>query len=112
MAKEKKSADTVETVKFAVPAFRHEGKVYKSADVEKAANNGDEDAEALVAALVAMGSGVVEVVEVEEAAPEPTEEEKAALAAEKAEKAAAAKAKKAEKAAATKAAKESKKKEG
>lgn len=103
MAKGKKSAGTVETVKFAVPAFRHEGKEYKSADVEKAANNGDEDAEALVAALVAMGSGVVEVVSVE-AESEPSEEELAALAAAAADKA--------EKAAAKKAAKETKKKEG
>ena len=64
---EKKKAQASEEqvgVKFAVPAFRYEGKVYKSADVEAAVNAGDEEAAAIVANLVKIGSGVVEVYNV------------------------------------------------
>lgn len=62
MGKKKKSEGTV-SVEFAVPSFRHKGVEYKSADVEKAANEGDEDALALIAHLVKIGSGVLTQVE-------------------------------------------------
>jgi hypothetical protein len=59
---EKENEKTV-TVKFTVAAFRYNGKVYKSAAVEKAAEDGDVEAQAIVANLVAIGSGVVSVVD-------------------------------------------------
>jgi hypothetical protein len=62
MSKKKKLESTEVTVKFAVPSFRYEGVEYKSAEVEKAAEAGDEAALAIIANLVAMGSGIVEHV--------------------------------------------------
>jgi hypothetical protein len=64
MAKQKKSKEGKVGVKFTVPAFRYKGVEYKSAAVEKAVIDGDEDAQALVANLVKIGSGVVEVSDV------------------------------------------------
>lgn len=58
MGKKKKIEGAV-SVEFTVPSFRHEGVEYKSADVEKAASEGDEDALALIAHLVNIGSGVL-----------------------------------------------------
>lgn len=60
MAKKKKTEGAEVTVKFAVPSFRYEGVEYKSADVEKAAEEGDEKSLAIIANLVAMGSGIVQ----------------------------------------------------
>lgn len=73
MAKKKKTEGSVSTVKFTVPSFRYEGKEYKSADVEKAADEGDEEALAIVANLVKIGSGIVEVVGTEEPKEEKEE---------------------------------------
>lgn len=73
MAKKKKPEGSVSTVKFTVPSFRYEGKEYKSADVEKAADEGDEEALAIVANLVKIGSGIVEVVGTEEPKEEKEE---------------------------------------
>lgn len=49
--------------KFVVPAFRYEGVEYKSADVEKAVDAGDETAEAILAKLIEMKSGIVQRVD-------------------------------------------------
>lgn len=49
------------TVKFTRQAFRYKGVEYKSADVQKAAEEGDEDALAIIANLVQKGSGVIQV---------------------------------------------------
>jgi hypothetical protein len=62
MSKTKSTAGTVSEVVFTVPAFRYKGKEYKSADVQKAAEEGDEDALAIIANLVNIGSGNVKVV--------------------------------------------------
>lgn len=63
MSKESKNAGAV-NVTFAVPAFRYEGVEYKSADVEKAAEEGDEKALEIISALVKMGSGIVQVTQI------------------------------------------------
>jgi hypothetical protein len=64
MAKnKKKSTEGQVGVKFTVPAFRYEGVEYRSAAVEKAVLEGDEAAQAIVANLVKLGSGIVEVTE-------------------------------------------------
>lgn len=65
MAFEKKSEGPV-NVTFTAPSFRHKGVVYQSAEVEKAAEEGNEEALALVATLVQIGSGIVSVVSAEE----------------------------------------------
>ena len=72
------NAGTETTVKFTVPAFRYKGVEYKSAQVEKAAEAGDENALAIVANLVKIGSGIVEIVEVEasDAPPAPKKSKK------------------------------------
>lgn len=70
MSKENKSS-AEQTVKFVRAAFRYEGKLYKSADVEKAAAAGDEAALAVIANLVALGSGVIKVVEEGEEVEQP-----------------------------------------
>lgn len=54
----KKIEGTV-SVTFTVPSFRYKGVEYKSAEVEKAASEGDHDALELIATLVKMGSGIV-----------------------------------------------------
>ena len=61
MAKKKKPEGAEVTVKFTAPSFRYEGREYKSADVEKAAEAGDESALAIIANLVSIGSGIVAV---------------------------------------------------
>lgn len=53
----------VSKVRFTAPAFRYKGVEYNSALVEKAVNEGDEEATAMVANLVKINSGVVEVTE-------------------------------------------------
>lgn len=58
MAKKNKPEGTV-NVEFTVSSFRYKGVEYKSAAVEKAASEGNEDALALIATLVKMGSGVL-----------------------------------------------------
>lgn len=47
------------SIKFTVPAFRHKGTEYLSADVAKAASEGEEAALSLIGELVKMGSGIV-----------------------------------------------------
>lgn len=59
MGKKKKQIEGSVSVEFTVPSFRHEGVEYQSASVEKAASEGDEDALALIAHLVNIGSGVL-----------------------------------------------------
>lgn len=68
MNKENQNAGAVD-VSFTVPAFRYNGQEYKSAEVEKAVEEGDEDAAAMVADLVKIGSGVVSVKKAEVKAP-------------------------------------------
>lgn len=58
--RKKKTEGTV-NVEFTVPSFRYKGVEYKSADVEKAAKEGDDDAKVIIATLVKMGSGIVKV---------------------------------------------------
>lgn len=62
----KRNIESAVTVKFTVPAFRYKGVEYKSAEVEKAAEAGDETAQAIVANLVKMGSGIVQLVDGDE----------------------------------------------
>lgn len=50
-------------MQFTVPAFRHKGVEYKSAEVEARIEEGDVEAEALVKALMEKGSAVVQIVE-------------------------------------------------
>lgn len=59
MGKKKPKKEGTVSVEFAVSSFRYKGVEYKSADVEKAAEDGDEDALAIVANLVRMNSGVL-----------------------------------------------------
>jgi len=64
------------SVTFAVPSFRHKGVEYNSAEVMKAAEAGNEEAQVLIATLVSIGSGVLNVSEAEapaEAAEEVAE---------------------------------------
>lgn len=68
MAKKKSAAVSV---KFRSPSFRYKGKKYISADVEKAAEAGDEDALRLMATLVNIGSGVINVEAVSAGEPAP-----------------------------------------
>lgn len=53
-------------VKFKRASFRHEGVEYKSAQVEKLAEAGDEKALLIIAQLVEMQSGVIEIVKDQE----------------------------------------------
>lgn len=78
MSNKNKSAGTVD-VKFAVPAFRYEGVEYNSAAVEKAAEAGDDSALTIIANLVQLGSGIVEVIK-ESEEPEAPNKPKAAKA--------------------------------
>jgi hypothetical protein len=64
MFEEKKTEGPV-NVRFTVSSFRYKGVEYKSAEVEKAADEGNEEALAIVANLVKIGSGVVEIIEEE-----------------------------------------------
>ena len=66
MAKKKKEAGAVTESKFTVPAFRYNGVEYKSADVEKAVESGDEDAKAILANLIKKQSGVVAIIAITE----------------------------------------------
>lgn len=75
-------------VKFTVPSFRSGGVEYLSAEVEEAANAGNEEALNLIKKLIEKGASCIEVIEpkkgnkkkeVEPENPEPeedTEEEK------------------------------------
>ncbi|MBZ0245145.1 MAG: hypothetical protein K8H85_04285 [Cyclobacteriaceae bacterium] len=82
----KKKTPKQATVQFTVPAFRHKGVEYKSAEVEARINEGDVEAEALVRELVEKGSAVVDIVHVDavdlqaEAQAEAEKKEKAAAA--------------------------------
>ena len=71
-----KKHDGPVSVKFTVPSFRYNGLEYKSAEVEKAAEEGHEDALAIIEELVKIQSGVIEVAPVEEAAVEKTKTKK------------------------------------
>jgi hypothetical protein len=73
------------TVKFRSPSFRYKGVKYISAVVESKAAEGDEEAIALIANLVQMRSGVVQVIE-EAQAPAPKEKKGKAEKAPKAPK--------------------------
>lgn len=59
MAKKKKQEAEEVSTRFTSPSFRYKGVKYISADVEKAALAGDEDALAIIANLVSIGSGVI-----------------------------------------------------
>lgn len=50
-------------VKFVVPSFEYNGVRYLSKDVEAAALTGDIKSLTIIADLVSIGSGIVEVIE-------------------------------------------------
>jgi hypothetical protein len=54
-------------VRFTVPSFRYKGVEYNSAALEKAAEEGDENAQFIIANLVKIGSGIVIASEIDEA---------------------------------------------
>lgn len=58
-----KKTDGPVSVKFTKPAFRYKGIIYKSAEVEKAAQEGSEEAQAIIANLVSLGAGCISVME-------------------------------------------------
>ena len=58
------------SVKFTVPSFTHKGTVYQSAEVEAAAEKGNEVALGIIEHLVKIQSGVIDVVPVSEEAAE------------------------------------------
>lgn len=70
----KKNNEGAVSIEFTVPSFRYKGTEYKSAEVEKAASEGDEDALELIANLVKIGSGVVRSIEEAPKAKAPKEE--------------------------------------
>lgn len=50
------------TIRFSVPSFRHNGVEYNSAAVEEAHKNGDLEASQVIADLVQMKSGIIEII--------------------------------------------------
>lgn len=54
-------------VKFTVPSFRYKGVEYNSTALEKAAEEGEENAQFIIANLVKIGSGIVIASEIDEA---------------------------------------------
>jgi hypothetical protein len=73
----KKNNEGAVSIEFTVPSFRYKGTEYKSAEVEKAASEGDEDALELIANLVKIGSGVVRSIEEAPKAPKAPKGSKA-----------------------------------
>lgn len=58
-----KNKSAAVTVTFQSPSFIHKGKKYLSKDVEAAAEEGDEEAQLIIAELVKKGSGIISIQE-------------------------------------------------